>query len=715
MKFTIVERIEKTPLLEGTRYDNQAAKILSDSGLFDEETSRKIIDALFREDIHAFNHAPNWLEKYLKGIARMIVEESNGSAERAEQFLRESPSVFEQYLTWVKENREKVGNSIDNEFVNKMHYKDVVEFLEKVQDERIKKSKAELEKMKFSSSNYSLVPIDSFEQFKSLYGGRATGDGSSDKCAGGGGTAWCHTNSKSTYDSWTSRGQRFFVLQNNDWKNIPFNPKTNQEKNGKDEYGNSLIAILTDKYGRLLNATLRCNHVGVSANADNQYNTYAELSRVAGFNVEEEINKYFKDVEYVDPSICFVVQDGVLLWDYDKAEKYNIHKGDILSVTIPNSVNIIGESTFAECTQLHSITIPDTVERISYGAFNFCRNLSSIIIPHSVVSIGTRAFSTCSGLTSITLHNGVEKLGNYVFADCYNLTSIIIPDSVVDIGRGAFFNCSGLTTITIGSGVTSIEKYTFEGCSGLTSITIPDSVTSIGNSAFSDCRRLTSITIPNSVTSIGDYAFYNCLSLVSITIGDGVTTIGYKALGTGVGTTIYTDNPYVKNYCEENNIPVKPRKQKTEGIHRPLNFRLVESIDGKDVLYRTETAYGSGVRDLRGVIEYEIIELGNTDIIETLLDTFKVTEEQDRKLNKYLDNFEYEDEVVDICMDIIRNKYPQAKYALWLADKDTVKSLYGGSDEDIDAYEIEYEMPISDLGYDGKLFVYSKEPKPIVS
>jgi len=101
----------------------------------------------------------------------------------------------------------------------------------------------------------------------SMFGGRATGDGSSDGFAGDGnhGTAWCHTNSEYVYDSssWTGSNNKFFVLAKNNWKEIPFNEETNQQYHGKDAYGNSLIAILVDTdTGELLKATLRGNHVG---------------------------------------------------------------------------------------------------------------------------------------------------------------------------------------------------------------------------------------------------------------------------------------------------------------------------------------------------------------------------------------------------------------------------------------------------------------------
>ena len=232
--------------------------------------------------------------------------------------------MFDEYLTWVRETRPKLDDegkkNLDTEFISDTSYKDIKDFLDDLRTERDKKSKDELSKMSFGQSNYSLVPISSFEEFNKLYGGRATGDGSSDKYAGGGGTAWCHANSESVYRTWTNGGKRFFVLQNNNWKNIPFNDESNKEKKGHDAYGNSLIALLTNRYGMLLKATLRCNHVGVPTNADNQYNTYAEISKIAGFNVDEEISKYFKNVEKPSIDKCFKVVDGELVRDLDYME-----------------------------------------------------------------------------------------------------------------------------------------------------------------------------------------------------------------------------------------------------------------------------------------------------------------------------------------------------------------------------------------------------------
>ena len=148
------------------------------------------------------------------------------------------------------------------------------------------------------------------------------------------------------------------------------------------------------------------------------------------------------------------------------------------------------------------IVIPSKINGISVtgigdSAFANCISLTSITIPNSVHTIWNSAFSGCSSLTSITIPKSVTSLGEYAFLDCNSLTSITIYDSVSSIGGGAFGGCSSLTSITIPNSVRVITWSTFYDCSSLTSVTIPYTVERIEWCAFSSCNSLTSITIPN--------------------------------------------------------------------------------------------------------------------------------------------------------------------------------------------------------------------------
>ena len=199
----------------------------------------------------------------------------------------------------------------------------------------------------------------------------------------------------------------------------------------------------------------------------------------------------------------------------------------INSVIIPDTVTMIGSSTFFECTGLTSVTIPDGVSYIPEWVFFKCSGLKKVTIGSGSTRIDTNAFQGCSGLTNITVSRG-----NTIY--CSEGNCLIVRSSNTLI--------LGCNNSIIPSSVTSIGSSAFSGCSGFTSITIPDSVTSIGNNAFENCSKLASITIGSGVKKIGSSAFSGCSKLTSATFktttGWTVTT-SYSAT-TGTAVTIST-------------------------------------------------------------------------------------------------------------------------------------------------------------------------------
>jgi len=256
------------------------------------------------------------------------------------------------------------------------------------------------------------------------------------------------------------------------------------------------------------------------------------------------------------------------------------------TVTIPNSVSVIGDNAFRLCENLTDIDIPNSVTSIGSQAFSGCVQLAAITIPNSVTGIGSRAFSGCVKLASITIPDGIRVIREGTFSGCTGLTSVLIPDSVTSIEFGAFESCQSLTKIAISAKVTNIEQGAFVGCTGLRmfsvdeynpvyysdgvalfskdktrlitiivdavgSYTVPYGVTVIEYGAFFYCTNLTTLILPKSLTSIPGGAFeYACLSavvipdsvkhigagafqfcenLTSVTIPESVTSIGYSA------------------------------------------------------------------------------------------------------------------------------------------------------------------------------------------
>lgn len=102
------------------------------------------------------------------------------------------------------------------------------------------------------------------------------------------------------------------------------------------------------------------------------------------------------------------------------------------------------------CTDAH-IVIPENYNGKPVRVikdFSDCKILQSITIPESVDTIGQGAFIGCKNLQSITIPNGIKNLPNLLFYNCQSLQSITIPNSVTSIGNSAFHYCYALKNIT---------------------------------------------------------------------------------------------------------------------------------------------------------------------------------------------------------------------------------------------------------------------------
>jgi len=196
----------------------------------------------------------------------------------------------------------------------------------------------------------------------------------------------------------------------------------------------------------------------------------------------------------------------------------------VTSLTISNTVTGIGRRAFYDCSRLTNVVIPDSVTDIGDYAFSSCGSLSNVVIGNSVTNLGNFAFAFCSSLAGITIPNSVTGIGADAFGYCTGLTNVTIPDSVTCLGDFAFGSCANLSNVVMGNGVTNLGNFAFAFCGNLAGVAISGNVASMGNSAFVACSNLTSATIDSS--NVGDFAFSSCGSLSSVGFGNGVTNLG---------------------------------------------------------------------------------------------------------------------------------------------------------------------------------------------
>lgn len=258
------------------------------------------------------------------------------------------------------------------------------------------------------------------------------------------------------------------------------------------------------------------------------------------------------------------------------------YQRSISSLTLPNTLKIIGSSAFFDCqsltaldipasvtsigseiitgTKIASVTIPASVSTIEVSAFKYAASLATINVDSSNANYTsyagalfnkdmTKLLAVPAAKTgSFSIPSGVKNISNnYQSSFCGSkLTSVSIPASVQatpNMWSIAFRYCKSLSSVSVNSGnetlcasgnvLFSKDMKTLHGYPAArsgTAYVVPSSVNTIQYKAFELASKLTSIAIPASVTKISE-SFSGCTNLVAIyCFGDAPTVPEYDGL-----------------------------------------------------------------------------------------------------------------------------------------------------------------------------------------
>ncbi|MCQ2297937.1 MAG: leucine-rich repeat domain-containing protein [Bacteroidales bacterium] len=167
----------------------------------------------------------------------------------------------------------------------------------------------------------------------------------------------------------------------------------------------------------------------------------------------------------------------------------------VTDVVIPEGMRTIPPYHFTWNQGLRTVSLPSTLDSIGEATFKFCINLDSVNIPHSIRYIGDRAFDNCLNLRVVD-YKAVRcryagSAGRTIFAGCNNISKIIIDPYVEQLPDFTFMYCRGINQIVLPEGLHSIGANTFAQCSGLRGkLTLPEHLISVGGYAFHGCTGL---------------------------------------------------------------------------------------------------------------------------------------------------------------------------------------------------------------------------------
>ena len=193
----------------------------------------------------------------------------------------------------------------------------------------------------------------------------------------------------------------------------------------------------------------------------------------------------------------------------------------LTSVSIPNTMEEIGENAFKQCTALSTLRFApgSKLKTIGEYAFQGCSSITSLTIPDGLKNIGDGAFCGLKNLKYLTMSGEVDGSG---WIDWWSIDTLTLTGTYV-MGRAPadkdgyiwYDTLPGRNArkVILSEGITSIDDYAFNRCQNLEQLVLPTSLQTIGAHAFEFCENLTDITIPDSLQTLGQDCFKECTKL----------------------------------------------------------------------------------------------------------------------------------------------------------------------------------------------------------
>ena len=120
----------------------------------------------------------------------------------------------------------------------------------------------------------------------------------------------------------------------------------------------------------------------------------------------------------------------------DKIFANTFFETPIDTIEIPSNITGIGESAF-ESSTIHSCVISEGLTHIRGGAFYRCEQLESITIPKTVEWLGDYVFDQCSSLKEIQYKGTIKQFKNIDVDDLFlagsSVKRIVCSDGIIKV------------------------------------------------------------------------------------------------------------------------------------------------------------------------------------------------------------------------------------------------------------------------------------------
>ncbi len=169
-----------------------------------------------------------------------------------------------------------------------------------------------------------------------------------------------------------------------------------------------------------------------------------ELAEIGGLEYVTDFNYHCLNDTAYSAAHPYVVTDGKLYYaDCGKEPSLTVPDGvtEIMPFAFGNLIDEAHMPSGDEGGMAVSVTLPDSVEIIHENAFALCAGLEHINVPRSLREIGDRAFYDCANLGSLTLGEGVERIGDQAFYNCRSMETLTVQNPDAVFGSDVYGTC----------------------------------------------------------------------------------------------------------------------------------------------------------------------------------------------------------------------------------------------------------------------------------
>ncbi|MBQ8177606.1 MAG: leucine-rich repeat domain-containing protein [Clostridia bacterium] len=210
-----------------------------------------------------------------------------------------------------------------------------------------------------------------------------------------------------------------------------------------------------------------------------------------------------KPITYItdtEPKYAELYSDGTLSWKKDKEvyvprqvtyiDKHFLWRNEFVKkVVLPDGIESLENSEFAECPNLEEITLPKNLKYFKRSCLSSCPNLTNIYLDAS-----NPYYVVIDGVLYKRLDDGNLQL--LIYPPQKTDSTFISPSNCTIIDVGAFNSNSYLVSADLSS-IAAIELSAMAGCKNLREITFGKSIKQIGTFAFEN-TDLTRVEVPFS-------------------------------------------------------------------------------------------------------------------------------------------------------------------------------------------------------------------------